>query len=74
MQPGDYSYSFEVSTPVEYILVTVTSKAATDQTLPFRTRCWASANGADVDPNLIKLAVYAEVMQGNQPVINANVE
>ena len=58
---------------MDYALVTVTSKAGSNQTLPYRTKCWASAEG-DVDPKLgQKLYVNARVEQGNRPVLHAKV-
>ena len=60
---------------IEYALVTISSKAKDDQTLPFRTKCWASSDGfEDFDASTTKLAVFAQVEQGNRPVLNAKVE
>ena len=55
--------------------MTISSKAKDDQTLPFRTKCWASSDGfEDFDASNTKLAVFAQVEQGNRPVLNAKVE
>ena len=60
---------------MDYVLVTISSKAATDQTLPFRTKCWASTDGfEEIDAEVTKLAVFAQVEQGNRPVLHAKVE
>lgn len=60
---------------VDYILVTVSAKAASDQELPFRTNCWAATNGYEtIDAAETKLAVLAQVLQGNRPVLHAKVE
>ena len=60
---------------MEYILVTISSKAKDNQTLPFTTKCWASSDGfEDFDAQTTKLAVFAQVEQGNKPVLNAKVE
>ena len=56
-------------------MVTISSKAANDQTLPFRTKCWASSDGSgEFDAQVTKLAVFAKVEQGNRPVLHAKVE
>ena len=55
--------------------MTISSKAKDDQTLPFRTKCWASSDGfEEFDASNTKLAVFAQVEQGNRPVLNAKVE
>ena len=60
---------------MEYALVTISSKAKDEQTLPFRTKCWASSDGfEEFDASNTKLAVFAQVEQGNRPVLNAKVE
>ena len=60
---------------MEYALVTISSKAKDDQTLPFRTKCWASSDGfEEFDASNTKLAVFSQVEQGNRPVLNAKVE
>ncbi len=65
----------KVSSKAQYILVTVSAKAANGTELPFRTRCWAATNGFEnVDASETKLAIIAEVTQGNRPVLHAQVE
>ena len=55
--------------------MTVSSKAGDDQMLPYRTKCWASTDGfEDIDAQVTKLAVFAQVEQGNRPVLHAKVE
>ena len=74
LQTNPFRFKVEFSTTVDYALVTITSKAKTNQTLPYRTKCWASADG-DVDPTKgAKLYVNARVEQGNRPVLHAKVE
>ena len=74
-QSGVYKYEILTSGTVDYILMTISSKAKDDQTLPFRTKCWASSDGfEDFDASTTKLAVFAQVEQGNRPVLNAKVE
>ena len=74
-QVGSYKYKLLTEGVVEYALVTISSKAKDDQTLPFRTKCWASSDGfEDFDASNTKLAVFAQVEQGNRPVLNAKVE
>jgi hypothetical protein len=64
-----------VTGQLNYALVTISSKAADDQTLPFRTKCWASTDGfEEFDAQITKLAVFAQVEQGNRPVLHAKVE
>ena len=56
-------------------MIGVSSKAGTDQTLPYRTTCWGSASSSDeIDPSKQKLYVSARVEQGNRPVLHAKVE
>lgn len=61
---------------IDYILVTVTSKAADGEFLPYTTKCWAATDdGSDeIDATKTKLVVLAQVEQGNRPVLNAKVE
>ena len=60
---------------VEYALITVSSKAGSNESLPYRTKCWASADSSNtVDPSKQKLYVSAQVEQGNSPVLHATVE
>jgi hypothetical protein len=74
-QVGSYKYKLLTEGVVDYALVTISSKAKDDQTLPFRTKCWASSDGfEDFDASNTKLAVFAQVEQGNRPVLNAKVE
>ena len=74
-QVGYYKYKLLTEGVVEYALVTISSKAKDDTTLPFRTKCWASSDGfEDFDASKTKLAVFAQVEQGNRPVLNAKVE
>ena len=55
--------------------MTVSSKAADNVTLPYRTKCWASTDGfEEIDAQVTKLAVFAQVEQGNRPVLHAKVE
>ena len=72
-QPDVYEFTIEFSKKVDYSLVTVSSKAGSNETLPFRTTCWGSAETID-DLSKQKLFVSAKVEQGNRPVINAKVE
>ena len=70
-QADEYSYSVEFSkTAPSYSLVTVTSKAGSNQTLPYRTSCWASSDDTSGTP---KIYVSAQVEQGNRPVLHAKV-
>ena len=73
-QPGYYKYTI-LSVNLNYLLVTVSSKAADNVTLPYRTKCWASTDGfEEIDAQVTKLAVFAQVEQGNRPVLHAKVE
>ena len=71
-QPDTYEYEITFPKRIDYSLLTVSSKAATNTTLPYRTSCWGSSD--TVDPSNQKLYVSAQVEQGNRPVINAKVE
>ena len=64
-----------MGTTIDYLLITISSKAADEQNLPFRTKCWASTDGfEEIDAQVTKLAVFAQVEQGNRPVLHAKVE
>ena len=65
-------YEVKHTKKVQYALVTISSKAKDGETLPLKTKCWASAD--DFDASSVKLAVYAEVQQGHRPVLDARVE
>ena len=67
-----YEYEIRFSKKIDYSLITVSSKAASNSTLPYRTSCWGSSD--TVDPSNQKLYVSAQVEQGNRPVLNAKVE
>ena len=55
--------------------MTISSKAPDEQNMPFRTKCWASTDGfEEFDAQVTKLAVFAQVQQGNRPVLHAKVE
>ena len=70
-QADEYSYSVQFSkTAPSYSLVTVSSKAGSNQTLPYRTSCWASSDDTSGTP---KIYVSAQVEQGNRPVLHAKV-
>ena len=73
LQTHTFRFKVEFSTTVDYALVTITSKAGSNETLPYRTKCWASADG-DVDVQGQRLYVNARVEQGNRPVLHAKVE
>ena len=71
-QSDTYEYDIKFSKKIDYSLITVSSKAASNSTLPYRTSCWGSSD--TVDPSNQKLYVSAQVEQGNRPVLNAKVE
>ena len=60
---------------VEYFLVTISSKAKDETTFPFLIKCWTSLGSfEEVDAQDAKLAIFAQVFQGNRPVLNAKVK
>ncbi|XP_063590518.1 calcium-activated chloride channel regulator 4A-like [Penaeus indicus] len=56
----------------KYVRVGVTAKARDPETMPIYTRSWLSAT-EDVDATANPIIVYAEVKQGNNPVVGARV-
>ena len=68
LRPGDSYNSLSVA-------VTGKARAADGAGAdPIRTRCWVSTGGQQLNTGVsLKLAVMAEVMQGNKPVIGAAV-
>ncbi|XP_047476221.1 calcium-activated chloride channel regulator 4A-like [Penaeus chinensis] len=56
----------------KYVRVGVTAKARDPETMPIYTRSWLS-DTEDVDATVNPIIVYAEVKQGNNPVVGARV-
>ncbi|XP_042861518.1 calcium-activated chloride channel regulator 1-like [Penaeus japonicus] len=56
----------------KYIRVGITAKARDPETMPIYTRAWLSAT-EDVNTATNPIIVYAEVKQGNNPVVGAHV-
>ena len=52
---------------------TILSKSRTGDTLPLHTKCWAKDNKAQIAASDSTLIIYAQVVQGNKPVMFANV-
>lgn len=73
---GRWTYLVRPGDKYDSLAVTVTGKSrgTADSADPIRTRCWVSTGGQQLNTGVsLKLAVMAEVMQGNKPVIGANV-
>ena len=70
---GSFLVSLNMNKKIDFVSVRVTSKPPSD-TAPLRSRCWTSAGSQTLsisDGDF--LAVFAEVKQGNNPVIGASV-
>ena len=74
---GRWVYNVRPGDAYDSLSVTVTGKARETDGAgadPIRTRCWVSTGGQALNSGVsLKLAVMAEVMQGNKPVIGAEV-
>lgn len=72
-EEGEWAWRAGVSgNSNEYIRVGVTAKARDPETMPIYTRSWLS-DTEDVDAAVNPIIVYAEVKQGNNPVVGARV-
>lgn len=71
---GSYEYKIVPKNSIPYIAMSISAKAAAGDQLPFRTRCWVSTGTEEVNASEKKLAVLAQVTQGERPVLNAKVE
>ena len=70
---GSFLVSLNMNKKIDFVSVRVTSKPPSD-TAPLRSRCWTSAGSQTLsisDGDF--LAVFAEVKQGNNPVVGASV-
>jgi hypothetical protein len=70
-------YTVRPGDPYDSLSVSVKGKARAADGAgadPIRTRCWVSTGEQQLNSGVsVKLAVMAEVMQGNKPVIGAAV-
>lgn len=72
-EEGEWAWRAGVSgNSNKYIRVGVTAKARDPETMPIYTRSWLS-DTEDVDAAVNPIIVYAEVKQGNNPVVGARV-
>ncbi|XP_042884903.1 calcium-activated chloride channel regulator 1-like [Penaeus japonicus] len=72
---GQWSYSVGLSgSSSNFISVTVAAKARTPSTDPIHTKAWASAGSGSVNAATNPVIIYAEVKQGNSPVVGARVK
>jgi len=72
---GEYSINIKGDGAIEFLTILVKSKAPTN-VLPITTKCWTSIGENDLvlsGPEPGRLAVMAQVMQGQSPVIGADV-
>ena len=69
---GSFEVTLELNKKIDFLSVRVASKPPSD-TAPLRSRCWTSAGSQTLSMSDDFLAVFAEVKQGNNPVIGASV-
>jgi len=72
----DGTYKFNVTSPsktLSMLNIQVSSKASTSTALPLWTKCWISTGLKDVDASSDKLSIHAQVTNGQNPVMNADV-
>jgi calcium-activated chloride channel regulator 4 len=71
--PGVHSLAIRPSTNLTFLSLTVTSQPTVGR-IPVTADCWTSASGSRVDLTAgARLAVYARVRRGRQPVLGATV-
>jgi calcium-activated chloride channel regulator 3/4 len=74
LNTGKYSVSVISSSVMGPTSITVTSRSS-ENSLPIFTRCWTSAGTEQADLSKgTKIAVLAQVLQGNNPVVRAKVK
>merc|ERR1711892_205 len=73
MPTGRWIYAIDAAEPMR-VSVSITGKSADASTDPILTTCWISPGSQDIGSQVdLKLAVMADVRQGNRPVIGARV-
>ncbi|ROT66655.1 hypothetical protein C7M84_015309 [Penaeus vannamei] len=74
-ETGQWSYSVGLSgSTTNSISVSVSAKARTPNVEPIYTSAWASAGSGSVNAATNPVIIYAEVKQGNSPVVGARVK
>ncbi|XP_069958008.1 calcium-activated chloride channel regulator 4 isoform X1 [Cherax quadricarinatus] len=71
-EEGTWAWQVEFTTSDNYARVDVTAQARDSNTLPILTRAWLSAQD-NVNATATPIIIYAEVKQGNNPVVGARV-
>ncbi|KAK3867102.1 hypothetical protein Pcinc_027416 [Petrolisthes cinctipes] len=56
-----------------FVRVKVTSQPRNPDIHPITTRAWVSSGARDINAKVDKVVIYAEVKQGNSPVVDADV-
>ncbi|CAL4114423.1 unnamed protein product, partial [Meganyctiphanes norvegica] len=73
-EDGMWSWSVDLSgIATNYIRVSVTAMARNPEELPIHTKSWISYGTTSIDGKPNPIVVYAQVQQGNNPVVGAKV-
>ncbi|XP_069959397.1 calcium-activated chloride channel regulator 1 isoform X4 [Cherax quadricarinatus] len=73
-EEGEWSWVVSLSGSEEnFIRVKVTAQTRDPTVHPITTRAWMSSGTREVNATVDRVIIYAEVKQGNNPVVNANV-
>lgn len=73
-EEGEWQWKVGVSGNDEnFVRVKVTAQTRDPKVEPITTKAWVSSGARDVSAKTERIIIYAEVKQGNNPVVNANV-
>ncbi|XP_064110702.1 calcium-activated chloride channel regulator 1-like isoform X2 [Macrobrachium nipponense] len=73
-EEGEWQWKVGVSGSDEnFVRVKVTAQTRDPKVEPITTKAWVSSGARDVSAKTERIIIYAEVKQGNNPVVNANV-
>lgn len=73
-EEGEWRWMVGISGSEEdFVSVKVTAQTRDPNIEPITTKAWVSSGARDVNARVERIIIYAEVRQGNNPVVNANV-
>lgn len=73
-EQGQWKWQVGLSgSPDSFVRVKVTAQTRDPSVYPITTRAWVSSGARDVNATTDRVIIYAEVKQGNNPVVNADV-
>lgn len=73
-EQGEWKWQVGVSgNPEKFVRVKITAQTRDPDIHPITTKAWMSSGAHDVNATTDRVIIYAEVKQGNNPVVNARV-